>query len=498
MPKFNIYKINIANKQALINKLHSVNMERTGNLEINDYQLEFYLSTNPDSVEIWWTDLYNRFIQNIPRPENSIYYACLLLYRDQICYVISLGKTHFYLKDFCDPEFGINLAERIIDVENLRLKNSKFYKSKKNKTITSFSNNTALDYDSGESLHFLKSKTIDLLQWGNIASFGHSVQLNLDIHINDLPSLINRIENKLQEPVLANFPKAESIKDHVEIERLDLMVSNAIISNDPNVGNEEFDLSGIDFIFTDNALFQFKLKGTNIESEIYSDLSIENLKEFILNNHIDLHQNLNNIQVKFLREEGRNFTKTVKTILQYITDERETLIDGKWHKFNQSYINLLNDKVKKISLNYDPSMNYNANIEEDVFNDQREAEGYKNLHTENIMLARRYKVEKMDLYKDNTLFFVKKGTPKTLNYVIDQAMNTLQLLKNNEFKIEENGEEMGVKKICLWFLIDRVSDVNTLADFNSLIFIMKLNNLYKEVVDSSLLLECNINYYNRA
>ncbi|MFP3834212.1 DUF6119 family protein [Chryseobacterium sp. SIMBA_028] len=498
MPKFNIYKINIANRQALINKLHSVNMEQTGNLEINGYQLDFYLSTNPDSVEIWWTDLYSRFIQNNPRPENLIYYACLLLYRDEICYAISLGKTHFYLKDFCDSEFGINLAERIIDVENLRLKNSKFYKSKKNKTITSFSNNTALDYDSGESLHFLKSKTIDSLQWGNIASFGHSVQLNLDININDLPSLINRIENKLQEPVLANFPKAESIKDHVEIERLDAMISNAIISNDPNVGNEEFDLSGIDFIFTDNTLFQFKLKGTNIESEIYLDLSIENLKEFILNNHIDLHQNLNDIQVKFLREEGRNFTKTVKTILQYITDERETLIDGKWHKFNQSYINLLNDKVKKILLNYDPSMNYNANIEEDVFNNQREAEGYKNLHTENIMLARRYKVEKMDLYKDDTLFFVKKGTPKTLNYVIDQAMNTLQLLKNNEFIIEENGEEMGVKKICLWFLIDRVTNVNTLADFNSLIFIMKLNNLYKEVVDSSLLLECNINYYNRA
>lgn len=497
MPKFNIYKINIANKQALINKLHSVNMEQTGNLEINGYQLDFYLSTNPDSVEIWWTDLYSRFIQNIPRPENSIYYGCLLLYRDEICYAISLGKTHFYLKDFCDPEFGINLAERIIDVENLRLKNSKFYKSKKNKTITSFSNNTALDYDSGESLHFLKSKTIDILQWGNIASFGHSVQLNLDIRINDLPSLINRIENKLQEPVLANFPKAESIKDQIEIQRLDAMVSNAIINNDPNVGNEEFDLSGIDFIFTDNALFQFKLKGTNIESEICSDLSIENLKRFILINHIDLHQNLNDIQVKFLREEGRNFTKTVKTILQYITDERETLIDGKWHKFNQSYINLLNDKVKKIPLNCDPSMNYNANIEENVFNNQREAEGYKNLHTENIMLARRYRVEKVDLYKDNTLYFVKKGTPQKLNYVIDQAMNTLQLLKNNEFVIEENGEEMEIKKICLWFLIDRVSNIDNLADFNSLIFIMKLNNLYKEVVDSSLLLECNINYYNR-
>lgn len=45
MPKFNIYKISIADRLALINKLHSVNMEQTGSLEINGYKLEFYLST---------------------------------------------------------------------------------------------------------------------------------------------------------------------------------------------------------------------------------------------------------------------------------------------------------------------------------------------------------------------------------------------------------------------------------------------------------------------
>lgn len=497
MPKLNIYKINIVNKTALINKLHSVNLEQTGNIEINNYQLEFYLSTNPDSVEIWWTEFYNRFIQNIPPPENLIYYGCLLIHNNEICYVISLGKTHFYLKDFCDSEFGINLAERIIDIDNLRLKNSKFYKSKKNKTITSFSNNTSLDYDSGESLHFLKSKTINPSQWGNIASFGHSVQLNLDINIDELPSLISRIESKLRDPVLTNFPKAELIKDSAEIERLDLLVSTAILNSDPNVGNEEFDLSGIDFIFTDNATFEFKLKGGESQSEIYADLSIENLKEYIVQNNIDLLRNLNNIQVKFLREEGRNFTKNVKTILQYITDDRETLIDGKWHKFNQSYINLLNDKVKKIPLNYDPTKNHTGTIDEAEFNNDREDDGYRNLHTENIVLARRYKVEKMDLYKDNTLYFVKKGTPQKLNYVIDQAMNTLKLLKNNEFVITENGDRMEIKKICLWFLTDRVNNIDNLSDFNSLIFIMKLNDLYKEVTDSTLLLECYINYYNR-
>jgi len=498
MPKFNIYKIDRANKDSLNTKFNNVGLEISNSEVISDFSLDFYISNNPDTVEIWWADFYSRFLTNARTPENLIYFGCLLIYNDNICYAISLGKTHFYLKEFCDTEFGINLAERIIDVQNMRLKNSKFYKSKKSKTITSFSNNTFLDYDSGESLHFLKSKTINQSLWGKIASFGHSVQLNLDIAINDLPALVQRIDAKLLEDRLANFPKAELIKDPEEIQRLDLLVSTAINDVDPNVGNEEFDLSGVDFVFSDNATFKFKLSGTEIESEMYDELSIENLKNFAEDNRINLDQNLNNIQVKFIREEGRNFSKPLKSILQFITPNRETIIDGKWHKFNQSYISLLNEKVKKIPVNYEPTLNYNSVISETQFNTDREANGFVNIHTENVRLARRYNVEKMDLYKDGILFFVKKGNPQKLNYVIDQALNTLKLLKNNEFVIEENGVELEVKKINLWFLIKRVNDIRDLSDFNSLIFIMKLNDLYKEVTDAGLTLECNINYLDRA
>lgn len=496
MPKFNIYKIDNRNKNNLIAKFDNVGLELSNSECISNFNLDFYVSTNPDTVEIWWADFYSRFLTNTQTIENLVYYGCLLIYNDDICYAISLGKTHFYLKEFCDAEFGINLAERIIDVENMRLKNSKFYKSKKSKTITSFSNNTSLDYDSGESLHFLKSKTVDQVQWGKIASFGHSVQLSLDIQINDLPNVIQRIETTLANRKLANFPKADLIKDVDEIKRLDLLVSAAIHNVDPNIENEEFDLSGVDFIFNDNANFKFKL-GSDIESEIYEDLSIENLKEFVENYNINLDENLNKIQVKILREEGRSLFRPVKSILQFITLNRETLIDGKWHRFNQSYIGLLNEKVKKITLNHDPNLNYDRIISEARFNNDREEDGFVNIHTQNVVLARRYKVEKMDLYKDGTLFFVKKGNPQKLNYVIDQASNTLKLLKHNEFIIAENDVELNVKKINLWFLIKKARDINDLSDFNSLIFIMKLNDLYREVTDAGLILECNINYLDR-
>ncbi|SDH84267.1 DUF6119 family protein [Myroides phaeus] len=495
MPKFNLYKVNRESKDSLIAKFNNSGLNLNNSEVISNLTFEFYISNNPDAVEIWWVEYYRRFINRDLNPANSVYFGCLLIYNERFCYAVSLGKTHFYLKEFCDSEFGINLAERIIDVENMRLKNSKFYKSKKNKTITSFSNNTSLDYDSGESLHFLKAKTINPNLWGKVASFGHSVQLSLDIEINELPNVIERIEAKLSENPIANFPKAELIRDTEEIQRLDILISEAINDVDPNLGNEEFDLSGVDFIFTENASFQF-IK-TDIESQVFDELSIENLKNFIDEQEINLEENINNIKVKVIREEGRNFSKPLKTILQFVTQDRETLIDGKWHKFNQSYLNLLNEKVKKITLNHIVDYDYNIRITEDQFNTDRERNGYANLHTENVVLARRYRVEKMDLFREQTLYFVKKGKTQNLNYVIDQAMNTLRLLKNNEFIIEENGIQMSVRKINLWFLIERVNLIQDLSDFDSLIFIMKLNDLHKEVADSGLILECNINYLNR-
>ncbi|GAA4156347.1 hypothetical protein GCM10022217_15270 [Chryseobacterium ginsenosidimutans] len=497
MPKFNIYRIPKANENLLIKKLQFVGLKNIHSKNIRKTNLDFYLSNNPDLVDIWWTEYYFNFFIGREIPQNKIFFGCLIIHNDFYCYVISLGKTHFYLKEFCDLEFGINLAERIIDVENMKLKNSKFYKSQKNKSITSFSNNTILDYDSGESLHFIKAKTISSDLWGNIASFGHSVQLNIDIQINEFPQLIERIENTLKGKKIINFPKAELIKDSTEIERLDELVAIAIRDYDPDVSNEEFDLSGIDFVFTSDSFFKFKIRGKEIESDLYNELSIDYLRSFIELHQVDIVEEINNIQVKFIREEGRDFSKPLKVILQFVTDDRETLIDGKWHKFNQSYIDLLNDKVRKIPLKYNMGFDIEEDETENKFNDKRVGDGYLNIHTEFVQLAGKYKVEKMDLYKEGTLFFVKKGTLQKLNYVIDQALNTLQLLKHNEFKIINDGEELLVTKINTWILVDNVKKVSDLSEFRSLIFIMKMNELYRQVVDAGLTLECNINYYKQ-
>lgn len=497
MPKFNIYKINKEEQFSLERKFSQAGLEKINTRRISNHIFDFYLSTEPDRIDIWWTDFYRDFLENINEPKNNVYFGALIIYNQEYCYVISLGKTHFYLKPFCDLEFGINLAERIIDVNNLKIKSSRFYKSKRNKSITTFSNDTSLDYDSGESLHYIKANTINENEWGKVASFGHSVQLKLDIGINELPNLITRIENKLEEEPIHNFPKAEIIKNDEEIERLDAELSVAIMSEESNVNNEEFDLSGVDFIFSDNYSFIFKIwdQGLRIESEVYDDLNIENLRSFVNSNGIDLKHFINNIKIFVLREEGRGFSKPIKYAIHYVTESREALIDGKWYSFNQSYIDLITAKVGKIRLNHLNEFDYSQSIIEEVFiEDRKNNNGYLKLHTNFTNLNGRFRVEQADMYKDEVLYFVKKGTPQKLNYVIDQASNTLKLLKSNAFAIENEGENLIVSTVNLWILVSRATLVNSLSDFNSLIFIMKLNELYKDVLDSGLQMEVNINY----
>ena len=137
----------------------------------------------------------------------------------------------------------------------------------------------------------------------------------------------------------------------------------------------------------------------------------------------------------------------------------------------------MNDEVEKISWTYSYDFDISSDITEDDFNETMEEEqGYLNIHKDSSPLddplGRRFKVEKMDLYRDGGLFFVKIGTPQKLGYVIDQALNTVRLLQNNSSKITVDGEEKEVKSICLWLILDkRVTNIQRISEINSIIFL---------------------------
>jgi len=498
MSKYNIYRLKKNSEEALLEKFDDVGMDLVNTTEIDVYSLRFYFSKKPDEVDIWWADTYSDFLDAAEPPKNRIYFGALLVSSEDWLYAVSLGKSHFYLRQFCDSDFGLNLAERIIDQYNLKIKNSKFYQSRKSKTITTYHEGIEIDYDSGESMHYLKAKTIDDEVWGKVASFGSSVQLNLDLLPTELPGLITKIEEELGNPPLFTLPKVDRVQDKDTIEVLDMKLANAILASEEgsDVGVEEFTVSGVNFIFADEDAYSLYIKGRSREKVKIESLNISNLLNFIRDTSINIHEMLNEIKVHVHREHGRNYSQPLKFYLDFIDDEeRYCLIEGIWHKFNQSYLTYLQQEVDALGFEYNEAFNISAEVTEDAFNESRaENDGFLNYDKELSSLDGKYRVEKMDLYKDEELFFVKIGTPQKLSYVVDQAKTTVKILQNRESIIEIDGDEVKVKGVCLWIILDRRGKIEKLSEINSIIFHMKLVDWKKVVLDAGYTPRVIVNY----
>jgi uncharacterized protein (TIGR04141 family) len=484
MAKFNLYKINFSQKDDLIKKFKSVDLSKIGSKNIDGFTLNFYFSEEPDAIDIWWTEIYKDFWGTIEKPKNKIYFATLLIYNSQVVYAVSLGKSHFYLKNFCDVDFGLNLAERIADDVNPKIKNSKFYKSRKNKIITTYQEGSGIDFESGESLHYLRAKTIDKNIWGQTASFGHSAQFSIEIKPEELPSFIKKIEETLREPSRIKLPKVVLVQDEKIQNKLDDLLSDVLVgsSQSSTVQESDITLSGVDFIFSDQYEYSFYVRGDRESHTDKGELTLERLKQFISEKNINLKTQLNDVKVKVHNEFGRDFSVSLKETLDFVEEkERYCLIDGKWYQFNQSYLDFLKEEVDSIDLKEQDEV---VDKTEQEFNQRKGREGFVNCDRLNETLCKKYKVEKVDLFKDKILHFVKFGTPQKMNYAIDQAINTVKLLQNNQSKIYISNEEKDVDAICLWLVFDRKDKFNKLSELNSLIFHMKLAD-WKRLVQNA-------------
>jgi len=209
------------------------------------------------------------------------------------------------------------------------------------------------------------------------------------------------------------------------------------------------------------------------------ELTLDRLRQFISENNINLATQLNEVKVKIHNECGRGFSIPLKEALEFVEEkERYCLIDGKWYQFNQSYLDFLKEEVDSIDFKVQEEV---SEKREQEFNQRKGREGFINCDRLNETLCKKYKVEKVDLYKGKILHFVKFGTPQKMNYAVDQAINTVKLLENNQSKIKINGEEIDVETICFWLVFDRKQKFSKLSELNSLIFHMKLVDWKRQV-----------------
>ena len=99
------------------------------------------------------------------------------------------------------------------------------------------------------------------------------------------------------------------------------------------------------------------------------ELSLDALRNYLRQHDIDLATCINKIIIKVSDEHDKGYAKPLKYFLDYVDDERHFLLDGKWHVFNENYIEFLKKQIDE-HITIDAPGNYSVIFELWLRNDE--------------------------------------------------------------------------------------------------------------------------------
>ncbi len=474
--KLNIFKIPKDKVNDLKDKFESLGLKNINSSEEKGWKGDFYFSKDIDPIQIPWAETYKDFF-NEDKPENRIYFCAYIWENEKYCFALSYGKSHFYLRQFCDHDFGIHIAKRIANQKDIRQKSSKKFAGKKKKEIKSYTKNSQLDIESGESIDYLQSSiSKDFIEnFGKSGKFGSSSLLSPLVEKEALPEFLESIIKVYESPELFKLPRTIILDTSpITVGYENKLAEEIIASKDStDFTSNSHELIGIDFIFSGQEKYKFSLD--SFTSAEFEELTIDRLNTFISTNSIPKEQILS-IRVHIIKEDAKPFSKTVKESIDYIIDDQNVLLtQGKWMKFNEDYMDQLNEYIDSIDLDeVENDLLEITGIEGD-FNKSLKEHGYsdadKNFSI--IKVKAGTLVEAWDSKKGETVYAVKFGTAQKLGYVCDQANNTLELIgkKANTKKID-----IDFKNYCIWLVIQNKNLPKKISEINSIILKQKIES----------------------
>ncbi|CUU56746.1 sporadically distributed protein, TIGR04141 family [Parafrankia irregularis] len=425
-----------------------------------------------------WVEIYAEFFPEGVDPLNRTYYAAYVLEKGLHCFVITYGKSHFYVRPFCDHDFGIEMAKRVADPDWIRQKSSKRFAGRRRKEINAYISNSALEIESGESIDYLHATLADELEesFGKYGKFGSSILINPSIGKEDLGVLLDRIVSTLREASRFTLPRTTYITDENEIQKYDARLRASILGREPEqaeFSGASHEIVGVDFVFSGNEDFSLYARGHR--KVAVDELDMNSLRQYIRVQGVPSDKVLD-IRVKVDREGQKSYSRSLKASLDFVVDGANvTLAQGKWLRFNEDYLNQLNAQVDRILIEeVEPDLLVIVGEEEDLNAAATERHGYTSADKDfsKIKVGKGTLVEAWDLYRDTTAYAVKFGKSQKLGYVVDQAMNVLEILRNNANTVEL---DINLKAYTLWLGFDLVKVPESLSASKSIILKQKID-----------------------
>jgi len=478
--RLNIFSINKNDLPELRKKLAAIGMSIIHSEEQVGWQGSFYFSNDPKPGTIDWAETFQTYFDKVPKPENINYFAVYLFTRRNRAYAVSYGKAHFYLRQFCDHDFGVEVAKRIANEYDIRQTSSKRFAGKRKKDIKSFTANTRLDVESGESVDYLQAAIITNKQsdFGKAGKFGSSAQLILNIISSEIGAFLTKLEAEMKNDPLFPLPRTTIITESNEIAKYDKMLIDELLSGAKasEFTDNSYDLYGVDFVFPNDGRYRIWCPKYDKDLEV-ERLSVADLRKFIKDCSID-RADILSIKITFAQEGRPKFTRNIKEALDYIaSNEHVVLSNGKWMRFNQDYLDFLDAYIETIEIEEPESEFEEISLTETDFNISQTIldKGYvvADKDFSKIKIKSGTPVEAWDLQKDKTVYAVKFGTAQKLGYVCDQATATLEIIRTgaNAKKLPD------FRRYALWLGYESTPNrLKSIKDSRSLILKQKIES----------------------
>lgn len=444
--------------------------------------------------------------------ELKIYGAALICKNTTSCFIVSYGNAHFYLSNYCDYNFGIQIAERLLNLESVKAQQNISHGGKLSKTHIDYLSGTTLAYRGGEIPTYIKGSTINDKIWGKSINCGISAQFKWEEKPLALGKKLTLLEEALNTEATISLPRLIALDDDNDSDKINELFNllskaideyNSETSKFSFINVPSFYLIGTKIIQNDS--IKFKLTCDRKHSEYDGELSIAAIQNFLSEKNLDIYTSVRNIKlsVEYGNDQWTPY-KPLTEYLEFITEDNFCLRNGRWCSFNNSYIEQVFRDVSKVTFVNHKESDWSFSKEElisyakeiGIFSNGalQPYETYYNCKLSNFLNAvlihpttmpidetanRRYKYEVCDFVADNNMYFVKIGSPSNFAYAVDQASLTLSKLQsgNGKIKLSDNNEispqEFHLVLVCEGrkTMIEKWSDVYSI---NFLIHIVDL------------------------
>ena len=492
MGQINIYKIEKSEEciQSLEEKLEK---KTTLNKVIQDgennkeYNVTLFVSEGGNEKVVSWNWILTEFGEQAMRIVSSPNCVVLII-EDVNMYAITFGHAYFIVDKFCDKNFAFKFARKL-HYKEIKTTTLTSPNSQRNKTVNMYLNYSDLEFDSGESFVKIKAK-VKLDEGFNLHNenieIGNSIKFNIeDESIDRLLKLVCYIERKLEEDDIIKIPVFQKVREQETIDTLNRNLITSINEQHCDISFSEMDIIGASEIFNHNDT-TFKLKYRQKEKDV-TELTNEVMRAFLEECDIEIEDALTKVKIVAYMNGTSVKTNKLFEVIDYIDDENKSvLLKGTWYTYNDDYLEYLEASLDEIETIYNPNYDFHKENHrlyiERKYSEEKTKDEYigladtdikkkieKKYYAEryyNLMLEEEYgfqnydrglnvigegTIELMDLYKDNTMFAVKKGNSSgKLCYVIDQSLTSLQIYKHNLLDEKPILEAVGI-----WLVLER-------------------------------------------